>query len=454
VVEIDELKILFAVEPKWLVSLNGLEFLQLESREISVTGTTIRFGGYERKIKEVHWLRPNVVRIVANVRTRTQCDSITFYGGDRYPSGMDLRRRRRIFQIEIGKALCAYFNVRNVQRQTLHADRRYGIGGAYPRFLVGKYAVIAVDPDESSSVVNGLMRSALLWKPLARRPVVAVVPRGRANCITSRLRAIPKLWQTIQWLEWDGQQVGPLDESASGMQTHVHPFSVPDAQDEVNRLCAGAPGLLQSIPHIAGQAISIRLRGLEVARVSTQGTAYPLGQPLSRVIQELSEFRRYGSRHLLARTHEERWLESNVIGNICQLLPFVDVRHIYPQVPSFIGEERNIIDLLTITREGRLVIVEIKVSADPDLPFQALDYWIAVERHRKAGDFENKGYFAGCNLRDDPALLVLVAPLLAYHKTSRMLTGLLQPELPLLQIGINQSWKKEIKILRRQGMVS
>jgi hypothetical protein len=454
VVEIDKLKILFAVEPKWLVSLNGLEFLQLESREISVARTTIRFGRYERKIKEVHWVRPNVVRIVANARARTQSDTIIFYGGDRYPSGMDLRRRRRTFQIEIGKALCAYFNVRNVQRQTLYADRRYGIGGAYPRFLVGRHAVIAVDPDETSSVINGLMRSALLWKSLVRRPLAAVVPRGRANCIVARLRAMPKLRQSIVWLEWDGQQIGPLDEFDSELQTHVHPFSVPDAQDEVNRLCAEAPGLLQPIPHIAGQAISIRLRGLEVARVSMEGTVYPLGQPLSRVIQELSGLRHYGSRHLLARTHEERWLESNVIGNICQLLPFVDVRHIYPQVPSFFGEERNIIDLLTITGDGRLVIIEIKVSADPELPFQALDYWIAVERHRKAGDFANKGYFAGCDLRDEPAMLVLVAPLLAYHKTSRMLTGFLQPELPLLQIGINQAWKKEIKILRRQGMVS
>ena len=182
------------------------------------------------------------------------------------------------------------------------------------------------------------------------------------------------------------------------------------------------------MPHIAGQAVSIRLRGLEVARVSKEGTVYPLGEPLSRVIEEIAGLRRYGSRHPLARTHEERWLESNLICNIRQLLPSIDVRHIYPQVPSFVGEERNIIDLLTITREGRLVIIEIKVSADPDLPFQALDYWIAVEHHRKAGDFARKGYFPGCNLLNEPALLVLVAPLLAYHKTSHMLTTLLAPD--------------------------
>src|SRR5207249_910981 len=91
-----------------------------------------------------------------------------------------------------------------------------------------------------------------------------------------------------------------------------------------------------------------------------------------------------------------------------QILPSIDVRHIYPQVPSFIGEERNIIDLLSVTTNGRLVVIEIKASSDPDLPFQALDYWIAVERHRKAGDFLRKGYFAGRPLKDEAALLVFI----------------------------------------------
>src|SRR5262249_2695820 len=136
VVEIDELKILFAVEPKWTVSVNDLEFLQLESREISVDGTTIRFGPYQREIKEVQWVRPSIVRILAAARMRTQRDTIMLYAGERLPSGIGLRHRRRTFQTEIGKALCAYFKVRNIERQTLYADRRNGIGGAYPRFLV------------------------------------------------------------------------------------------------------------------------------------------------------------------------------------------------------------------------------------------------------------------------------------------------------------------------------
>jgi hypothetical protein len=452
--ETDELKILFTLEPKWTASLNGVEFLPLESSEISIEGSTIRLGRYSRIITELEWLRPNVIRIRGRARSRSQVDTIMLYAGDRLPSGADLRRRRRAFQIQIGRALCEYFGVRNIQREMLYSDRQHGVGGAYPRFFCGKHAAIAVDPDESSSVVNGLMRAALLWAPLVHRPVTAVLPRGRHQCLSARLRLLARMERTIRWAQWDGSRIEALPESADEPETYVQPFALPDAESEVCRICALAPDLLRALPYIPGSAISIRLRGIEVARVTKEGTLYPLGEPLPRVIEELDQTRRYGSRHPLARAHEERWLESNVVGAIRQLIPSVDARHVYPQVPSFIGEERNIIDLLTITTDGRLVVIEIKAAPDPDLPFQALDYWIAVERHRKTGDFVDKGYFSGCAMRDQPALLILIAPLLSYHKTSRQFVELLPPQVPVMEIGINQSWKREIKVLRRKGTLS
>ena len=63
---------------------------------------------------------------------------------------------------------------------------------------------------------------------------------------------------------------------------------------------------------------------------------------------------------------------------------------------------------------------------------------------------------AGAGTRGDrgyamAALLVMVAPLLSFHKSLGRLMAALPPTLPVLQIGINQAWKKEIKILRRQG---
>jgi hypothetical protein len=284
--------------------------------------------------------------------------------------------------------------------------------------------------------------------------VTVIVPSGRGGTIGARLQSMPYMQNHFQWLRWDGCTLAPFEDTEPPPDTRVHALADLHADQEVERICRSAPHLLRAVPDIAGGAISIRVRGVEVARVGPAGTTYPLGTSIERVVDEVGQARHYGSRHPLARAHEERWLESNLIGQIRQLLPSIDPGYVYPQVPSFVGEERNIIDLLTVTRDGRLVVIEIKASTDPDLPFQGFDYWLAVERHRKAGDFLANGYFRGRSLTDRPAILMLVAPLLTYHRSLNRLVTALPPSVPLLQIGINQNWKKEVKILHRRGLVS
>jgi hypothetical protein len=365
---------------------------------------------------------------------------------------VDLRRRRRSFQKQIGAALSDYYKAKSVVRQTLHSDKRHGIGGAYPRFLLGApgRAVITVDPDESAPVVNGIMRAAILWSKVVRRRVSVVVPVHRGHTIAARLVHVPGLCSAFEWLQWDGERVGPLAFSDAGLETRVHEHYKPNVDAQVKRICSLAPDDLQPVPHIAGRAVSIRLRGIEVARVTEDRVTYPMGEPIEEGIDRISRERRHGSSHPLARAHEERWLESNLVGRIRDFLP-VRPDAVYPQVPSFSGEDRNIIDLLAITDAGRLVVIEIKANSDPELPFQAFDYWLAVERHRKAGDFERNGYFPGLEIRDEAALLVVIAPLLGIHRTFDELCAVLPRGLPLVQIGINQGWKKEIKVLRRKG---
>jgi hypothetical protein len=449
-VNVAELKLLFALEPSWTVSINGKEFLQLRSEEIEIGNSRLRFGRFTRRIIEVHYLRTNVVRMRVRSRLRSQIETVTFYAGKMLPSAADLQRRRRTFQRQLAPVLEKHSGTR-ITAQILHSDKQHGIGGAYPRFLMGKtLAAIAVDEDESAPVINGVMRAAIQWAAIVRRHLSVVVPAGRSGTICDRLRALPSLRNSLEWLEWDGETVQPLRWNAAGLDTEVYPCVELNVQAEVDRICGIAPELLQAVPHIPGRAISIRLRGIEVARVAESGTSYPLGEPLEPIIEEISKARRAGSRHPLARAHEEAWLESNLIGQIRDILP-VRTECIYPQVPSFAGSERKIIDLLTVTDSGRLAVIEIKASADPDLPFQAFDYWLAVERHRKAGDFEANGYFRGVKLRNEPALLVMVAPLLSFHRTLDRLTPFLPRELPVMQIGINQSWKREIKVLRRKG---
>ena len=448
--KIAELKILFALEPSWTVSVNGKEFLHLRSNEIEVEEPRLRFGRLTRKILEAQFQRTNVVRVRAQSRLRSQIDVLTFYAGAILPSSAELQKRRRNFQRVLTPAVAKYCG-EQVTGQTLHSDKQHGIGGAYPRLLVGRAkAIIAVDADESAPVINGVMRAAIQWAAIVKRRVSVVVPAHRSQTLAARLRAMPSLQTAFEWLEWDGERLQTLRWNIPDVETHVYPCTELHVQTEVARICAIAPDLLQAVPHIPGKAISIRFRGLEVARVAEDRTTYPLGEPLESIIEELSKARRAGSRDPLSRAHEEAWLESNLVGQIRDLLP-VRENCIYPQVPSFAGDERKIIDLLTVTDSGRLAVIEIKASADPDLPFQAFDYWLAVERHRKAGDFTSNGYFKDIEIRDEPALLIIVAPLLSFHRTLDRLTAFLPRELPMMQIGINQGWKREIKVLRRKG---
>ena len=69
----------------------------------------------------------------------------------------------------------------------------------------------------------------------------------------------------------------------------------------------------------------------------------------------------------LWRRHPERWLESLVVKDVAEVDERPDASSLYSQVPAFCASDRAMIDVLTITREGRLAVVELK--ADEDIPF-------------------------------------------------------------------------------------
>src|SRR5207249_12167253 len=130
--KLDDLKILLALEGKWTVSVNGLEYLALSASDISIEDSTLRFGKYSRKIITLEWLRPDVVRIRTRAKARTQMDTVTSYPAERLPSGAGIRKLRRRFQVEIGRALAAPFGTRKLERHILSSDWGQGTRGPYP----------------------------------------------------------------------------------------------------------------------------------------------------------------------------------------------------------------------------------------------------------------------------------------------------------------------------------
>lgn len=110
--------------------------------------------------------------------------------------------------------------------------------------------------------------------------------------------------------------------------------------------------------------------------------------------------------------HPERWLESLVCADVNVIDGRLDLEteSVYPQVPAFSAADRAMIDVLTLTRDGRLAVVELKADEDIHLPPQGLDYWARVQWHHARGEFLRFGYFGGRVLLEEPPLLFLVAP--------------------------------------------
>jgi len=64
----------------------------------------------------------------------------------------------------------------------------------------------------------------------------------------------------------------------------------------------------------------------------------------------------------------------------------LDRHFVYAQVFANAGGEHGILDLLTVTRSGRLAVIELKASEHIHLPLQAADSWLRVRRQLQTGD--------------------------------------------------------------------
>lgn len=123
---------------------------------------------------------------------------------------------------------------------------------------------------------------------------------------------------------------------------------------------------------------------------------------------------------------------------------------VYSQVLHYAGSQRGVADLLAVDRDGRLCVLELKVSEDIHLPMQALDYWMRVRWHNERGDLKRAGYFPGIELRPEPPRLILVAPALHWHPTSERLLRYLPAEAEVQRIGLAEDWRRDIRIMFRK----
>jgi hypothetical protein len=128
----------------------------------------------------------------------------------------------------------------------------------------------------------------------------------------------------------------------------------------------------------------------------------------------------------------------------------LDTRFVYSQVFAVAGGEHSILDLLTVTRSGRLAIPELKASEQIHLPLQATDYWLRVRKHLERGEIARYGYFPRVELQRVPPLVYLVAPALRFHPSTDELLKYLSPELEVVRVGLAESWRRGLRVVMRQ----
>jgi len=415
---------------------------------------------------EIFEIRPALETLVSRPLLETRCD----------------------FQRTVENLIRRNFAAAQILKSTVSSDLEYSLSGKYVRlqFRSGGLAWIAIasGSQENQTTIDGLLSNGLLWRGVLRQRGLAgqdtlllLGPSNKLLVLKSRLAWISGAGRDIQLMAMDSEtemltsvdlrDCGNLDTALTQVQT----FSDGRSDDQrVQRVLSLAPGQITWTRSGNRNSVVFRVRGLEFAHLHlgqrprlTSGvgmrtvvrTEADWGQLKNTVEQILAEqltpLQRGNPRYV---PQPERWLESLLLRDIRVIDARLDPRFVYPQVPAFLGGDRGMIDILSVTSEGRLVILELKVSEDIELPMQGLDYWLRVRWHNARNEFQIRGYFPGVTLSSLPPLLYFVCPQFRYHSSFPALAKHLDPSLPAVQVGINENWREGVRVLLRRPLTT
>ena len=371
-----------------------------------------------------------------------------------------------------------------VERAITARNNRRHLSGVHARLVIRergrRFAGIGINKDESQANIDGVLTAGLLWLEELRRS------RGSADGLMIFAPSCDTIALRLTAISSANASLFRIDDTENRVE-RVSPFDQGDLNDRFRKAARRAywprPGMLppdcvmlvESVRRLApdeievhhrGPWVSLSIRGLEIARVwiSRRRVEFGIGETrvkldskneheLERLINETISQRRPDTRRrneMMFRFQPERWLESIISSDVKAVDSTLDSRFVYSQVPTYRGEQRTFIDILSATSEGRLVVMELKVSEETEFPFQALDYWLRIEWHRARKDFHRRGYFDGLSLIDEPPLLYLVAPLFRFHETTKLIASSIHSRVPVYKIGINENWRRGVRVLLRE----
>jgi hypothetical protein len=385
-------------------------------------------------------------------------------------------------------------------------DLEKSFGPAYARgsLVQGQqgWAVIGVNAAEAQATVDGILTLGVLWLAHCRenaggrrlyRGLRLILPKGMATLTASRLA-----WMNgdaAQWELWEfDEKTEELEQrdAADHGNLSTRLLQAPNELAARERFAEATARVMELVPEAmravveqrvrSGSEMAFLLHGLEFARVRmgyagasfnhvqevtfgaganetplTEGNAGELRELVARLFARRSA-EKADARDPLYRMQPERWLESVLRRDVTAIDAHLEAAHVYTQVPAFAAADRGMLDLLSVDRDGRLAVIELKADDDLHLALQGLDYWVRVRWHHQQnpdrmsglGEFQRHGYFGGVRLAEGAPRLYLVAPALRVHPATEVVLRHLSPRVEWELVALGERWREEVKVVWRK----
>ena len=422
------------------------------------------------------------------------------------------RAARVAYEAKLRRALERHFPGFALTRLTSSVDLEKSFGPVYARGVLcagqTAFAVLGVNGTETQGSIDASLTFGILWLDVCRqnpRPstslragpvaqnatrmghprnvlvegLILFVPSGCSALVRERMANLNREAAKWRLFEFDERHDALIEIDCTdrgNIATRlVHATNETAALERFAESIARVQGILPNceVAVISPAEIAFRWRGLEFARVrlgaeavtlrSKQEIVFGVGAEervledrnwamFVRLLSALRDARHpYGPRQdRLFRMHPERWLESLVRADVSVIDERLEPESVYSQVPAFSATDRAMIDVLTLTRDARLAVVELKADEDIHLPLQGLDYWARVRWHHGRDEFLKFGYFGGRELSAEAPLLFLVAPALRVHPATDVILRYISAEIEWAFVGIDERWREGVRVVFRK----
>lgn len=396
---------------------------------------------------------------------------------------------RSAYRRLLERTLTQHFPGHKPERFSSAMDLEKSFGPIYTRGLLHRgnsaFAVLGVNANEMQASIDAALTFGLLWLDHCRQGTRLVIeglklflPPGSSAIARERMAHLNHAAAKFALYELHERDLA-LEEIDCRDRGNIATRLVrcPDETAARDRFAAQVAIVRHLVPEVEpvvlnSTEVAFRLHGLEFARARLAATSAfksqtelvfgPPPQETKLTDDNAADFERFAKMlararrthadraNPLFRMHPERWLESLVVRDLSRLDRRLLPAPVYSQVPAFSASDRAMIDVLGVTREGRLAVVELKADEDIHLPLQGIDYWARVHWHHQRGEFKQFGYFAGVELSPEPPLLLLVAPALRVHPATDTLLRYIAPEIDCELLAIDERWRDELRVVFRK----